>query len=355
MHTHKNDPLASFLINRCKLNSISFAFVSVVITFVVFFAIAWQTSTLVSGASQIGFWEDTSIWVWEIFLKPVLLGYYLWESDAVKRLLQELSRLQIVEITDSDINLALEVHQTKWRTFLSIIIAFIGGIIYFASRSDLNSWGSSGILQKLASTIFGIFSTYATSMLLLGLALNIWIIQKVLKNRDLKINPLHPDRCGGLRCLSQYSLKTAYLTAIFGVMIGFTEYRFITQGINEKYWILHMSIPLYISASLICFFGPLLVAHNQMKEAKERMLANIAKQFQDDYVRINMNLSLIAEDLKKEVARIQELQSFYDLTDKFPVWPFDIQTLRRYTLSVVTPLTPPLVGLIQKVGEGYFK
>ncbi|MBD2177364.1 hypothetical protein H6F42_10620 [Pseudanabaena sp. FACHB-1998] len=356
MHSYKNDPLASFLINKCKLNPISFAVVSVITTFVVFVTIAWYTNTLVSTKDgQIGFWQDPSIWVWEFLFKPVLLGYYLWESDVVKRLLQEFVTSQTIEITDSDIHLALKVHQTKWRNFISILISLMGGIIYFVSRSDLKSWGSSGILQKIASTLFGIFSTYATSMLLLGLTLNIWIIQKVLKNKDLKINPLHPDRCGGLSCLSKYSLKTAYLAGVFGVMIGFTEYRVITQELIEKYWILHMSIPIYILISLICFFGPLLVAHKQMKEAKDRMLTNIAQQFQYDYMQINTNLSLSAEELKKEIAKIGELQSLYTLTDKFLVWPFDLQTLSRYVLSVVTPLIPPLIGLIQKFGVEIFK
>jgi hypothetical protein len=37
------------------------------------------------------------------------------------------------------------------------------------------------------------------------------------------------------------------------------------------------------------------------------------------------------------------------------VWPFDLQTLSRYVLSVVTPLIPPLIGLIQKFGVEIFK
>ena len=345
-----NDPLASFLINKCKLNPINFGFVSIVITFVIYFVIAWFTNTLVSKSGQIGFWEDTSIWVWLLLIQPVLFGYYLWEFDAIKRLLFQLSKSNVVEISNSDINLALKIHHKKWKIVLSTLVALAGGITYFESRSDVESWGSSGLPQKLSGAFLGIFSTYATSMLLIGMILNVWIIQKLLKDKEFKINPLHPDRCGGLSLLSDYSLKTAYLAAIFGIMIGFTEYRFITQAVSHKYWILHLGIPFYIIVSIACFFGPLLVAHNKMKEAKQNLLSNIANQFQDDYAQTNMNLSLSAEELNEKVAKIQELQSFYKLTDKFPEWPFDIQILRRYTISVVTPLIPPLVGLIQKIG-----
>ena len=92
---NKNDPLAGFLINKCKLTPVSFAFFSVVITLAIFIGIAWSTNTLASSYGQIGFLEDTSIWVWELLIKPVLFGYYLWESNAIKSLLLGLGKSKV--------------------------------------------------------------------------------------------------------------------------------------------------------------------------------------------------------------------------------------------------------------------
>ncbi|MEH2373340.1 hypothetical protein [Nostoc sp.] len=88
-----------------------------------------------------------------------------------------------------------------------------------------------------------------------------------------------------------------------------------------------------------------------MKNAKEELLSEIAKQFQIDYKRIHTSLSSDGRILKKEAVKLQELRSLYTLTNEFPVWPFDVTTFRQYLLSVVTPLLP----LLLKLGEYYFK
>ena len=345
----KHDPLARLLRDRFSLNPVSLALLSALITLLTFLSVALLTNTLVSTQDQVGLLNDESIWVWELLIKPVILGYYLWESEAVENLFVGLNKSRAASISDHEISSSIKLHQRRWKTWISTVIAIIGIFTYIFSRKDLSSWGSSGIWPAMVSAAFGSISTYASSMLILGLILNVWIIQKTIKDKELNINPLHPDRCGGLRPLSQYSLKTAYLAAIFGIMIGFTEYRFITQSVDSKYWLLHLGIPIYLLISLLCFFGPLLAAHGQMKSAKEKMLDNIASQFQDDYARISKNLCLKAEELKKEVEKIRELQSFYSLTDEFPVWPFDVQTIRRYVVAVLAPLLPPLIGFLQKI------
>lgn len=347
-----SDPLARFLLHRCRLTPLSFALLAMGLTFLIFGSVAWATDTLVSKPGQVGFLDDLSIWVWGLLIKPVLFGYYLWEATAITTLLKQLERSQVVHVSSDDLHRVWHVRHHPWRVWLSFAVSLIGGVVFFVSRADIRSWASSGVWPRVVDTVVGLFGTYMTSMLVLGLVLNVWLLHTLLKDKELQINPLHPDRCGGLRSLSQYSLKTAYLAAIFGIMIGFTEYRFITQGVDQKYWILHLGIPLYLVVSLACFFGPLLTAHTEMQEAKERLLAAIAQQFQNDYLHTQTNLTADAETLQREVAKIQELRSFYTLTDEFPVWPFDVQTLRRYGLSVATPLLPPLLAILQKVGKG---
>ena len=119
------------------------------------------------------------------------------------------------------------------------------------------------------------------SILVLNLIMNIWILHRILVKKKMNINPLHPDRCGGLRPLSTYALKTAYLIGVLGFMVGLIEYQFIIQGLGKEYWFVHLIIPLHFTLSISCFFGPLLAAHEGMSNAKEQlfheMLANFMK------------------------------------------------------------------------------
>jgi hypothetical protein len=91
-----------------------------------------------------------------------------------------------------------------------------------------------------------------------------------------------------------------------------------------------------------------------MKKAKEELLSEIGKQFQADYQRTHKSLDVDAEVLKKESAKLQELRSLYTLTNEFPVWPFDVTTLRQYLLSVITPLFPLLIKLGEYLVKNVF-
>lgn len=197
---------------------------------------------------------------------------------------------------------------------------------------------------------------YMTTMTITILIVNAWLIHQILEPKELQVEPLHSDNCGGLRPLSDYSLKTAYLVTTFGVILSLVEYRLIIHGISDEFWFVHLSIPVYIILSLIAFFVPLLTAHSKMLNAKKSLLDQISRQFQSDYqTLIYSTLESDAELLGSTINKIKQLDEIYKRTNQFPVWSFDIQALRRYFLLLVTPLIPPLIALFQKLAELWFK
>ncbi len=346
------DPVARWLIDKCKLTPVSLGMLSIIITSGVYLIAATVSKTLILHEKHLGLLQDWFAWVWICLLNPVIFGYYLWSFKAIYRLIQYLEQSDIVDIDEVEINLVLSLYQKSWRQFLALGTAIAFGIWYFSVQQDVYNWtGSDGVIPALTGAINAVAIFYAGSVLVWNLTTNVWLLHELLGNKQLKINPLHPDRCGGLSLLSQYSLNTAYLAAIAGTMITLGKYQFISQGIAQEYWYFNLIILLYLPISLICFFGPLLAARRGMKKAKEELLGEIAKQFQADYKRVHTSLSSDGEVLKKEAVKLQELRSLYTLTNEFPVWPFDVTTLRQYLLSVVTPLLPLLI----KLGEYYFK
>ncbi|MEH2251349.1 hypothetical protein [Nostoc sp.] len=349
---YRADPVAHWLIDKCQLTPVSLGMLSIVITSGLYLIAATTTKTLILHEKHLGLLQDWSAWVWICLLNPVIFGYYLWSFKAIYRLIQYLEQSDIVDTAETEIKLVLLPYQKSWRQFLELGTAIAFGIWYFSVQQDVNNWtGSDGRIPALTGAIRGVAIFYAGSILVLNLTTNVWLLHELLGNKQLKINPLHPDRCGGLSPLSRYSLNTAYLATIFGIMITLGKYQFISQGIAQESWYFNLTILLFIPISLVCFFGPLLAARRGMKKAKEELLGDIAKQFQADYKRIHTSLSSDGEILKKEAVKLQELRSLYTLTNEFPVWPYDVTTFRQYLLSVVTPLLP----LLLKLGEYYFK
>ncbi|BAB76913.1 hypothetical protein ACN23B_26140 [Anabaena sp. FACHB-709] len=347
----RSDAIAYLLLEKLHLFPLSAGLwsLAIVVMFDLLTAIASNTLTGSRGLLQ-----DPIPWIAAILINPVVVGYYLWSFQAISSVIKNLDESNVViEIDRLKIErISSTLYNKKFRNLLAIISAISISIYVFVTQPKLiKSWTSTGLLPNLSITIATLIVVYMGTMLILNLINNIQILHSTLKNKKLNVNPLHPDRCGGLRSLSDYSLKTAYLITLLGFWVSIISYQTITQGSKQDYWYIYFIVILYIFLSLACFFGPLLTAHRGMKKAKEEVLHEIAHQFQIDYSQIHSSLTEDAETLKKRTEKVRELRNFYTMTDEFPIWPFDVQTFRRYLLSVSTPLLSLLVGVIQKYLE----
>ena len=142
-----------------------------------------------------------------------------------------------------------------------------------------------------------------------------------------------------------YSLKIAYLAAIFGIVIAIFVYRY---GEIESYsqWVIFLGIPLYIVVSLACFLIPLYSSHVGMNKIKLKLLKSISIKLHEEYLIANNGLNEDPETLTNEVDKIQQIRGLYDMTIRFPAWPFDVETKRKYLLSVMTPIVTILYPIL---------
>ncbi|WP_196524270.1 hypothetical protein [Nostoc commune] len=348
---HRFDPVAYLVIEKFRLSPLIFGLLAAVTATGVYLFTAWISDTLWSKPGQMGLLKDWIPWLVGLFINPATLGYYLWSFQAINRVIQDLEKSDVLEIDKFQIDqFVINLYSQKWRKLSALASALFFSTIVFIIRPRLeDSWTSSSFLPGLTITIATFAVVYMGSILVLNLITNIWILYRILGNKDLDINPLHPDRCGGLQCLSDYSLKTAYLVAVLGIWIGVIEYQVITQDVGKGFWFVHLVIPLYIFLSMGCFFGPLLAANSGMKRAKEKSLDKIARQFRSDYSGIYTSLAEDTEAFKKKSEKIQQLRTLYTMTDELPVWPFDVKTFRRYLLTVPTPLIGILSGIFKNL------
>ncbi len=361
---YRFDPIAYLLLEKFHLSPLAFGLLSIVGGTSLYLLTAWISGTLWAKPGHMGLLQDPFPWIWVLFINPIVLGYYLWSFQAIDKVIQDLEASDVLDIDESEIEevdqIAFSAYKPKWRKFIALSSAIIFSTFVCITRFGLSdSWTSSHLLPILMVTVITFVVVYMGSVLVLNLITNIWILHRILKRelgrREFNVNPLHPDRCGGLRSLSDYALKTAYLAAVLGVMVGFIEYQFILRGSGSNPWFVHLIIPLYITLSITCFFAPLLAAHRGMSRAKEELLREIARQFHADYSQIHSSLTGDAETLKKGSEKIKELRAFYALTNEFPVWPFDVQTFRRFLLTVPAPFLPLLIGILRKLIEVFLR
>lgn len=224
---YRADPVARFLLEKVRVSPVMLALLSIAITASSAIFIAWISRTLPSQPEEFtGLFEDPVPWVLILFINPVVIGYYLWSFQAIDKVIIDLEKSDAIEIEVSEINrISQAAYRKKWRRLMAIASAIIFSIFVFKTRFGLTaSWTGSGTLPALAATAATFIVVYLGSLLVLNLIANVWILHRVFETKELNVNPLHPDRCGGLRSLSNYALKTAYLAGILGLLVGLIEY-----------------------------------------------------------------------------------------------------------------------------------
>ncbi len=153
MKYYKSDPLAYFLINRLNFTPVKFAVILPILAYTTGVIISLLSDTFRSSPGKIGFLQQWIGWVWLVFFFPVLGGYYIWVSNAIQELIQNLIKTEVVDISNQEINETQNFYKNPLRTIISCIIAVGMGGIFYISRSEIQSWASSGLLPKITTTV----------------------------------------------------------------------------------------------------------------------------------------------------------------------------------------------------------
>jgi len=300
--------------------------------------------------------------------------FYLWGSGEMPFLLTDLQDSGAIALSETDIDDIAKIYKNTWRMIFSSIIALLLGVVFFFFLYTKESSGGNPvfIIPIIGHSLAFLLGTYMAMMLVLALFTNIWALHQVFKERE--INIAHPLRYSGLNALSDYSLKTVYLAAMFAFMIALFIYRYgnfnlcdigalnirlfqveSMQGLCQirlYYLMVYTGFPIYVIVAFSCFFLPLYTAHQRMKEAKEKLLNNIAIRYQNNYDRAKAEVD-DTKVLAEEISRIKGIQEFYDLTDQFPEWPFDFPALRNLFLSMAATTLAVLLPILTDYLKSY--
>jgi hypothetical protein len=155
---------------------------------------------------------------------------------------------------------------------------------------------------------------------------------------DLHINGFHPDRCGGLAFLGNFSLRFSYLIA--AVALNSVHALITSVYMHESFYKDPGSLLATIAFILVApvaFFLPLIPPHKHMERARGTARGLITRRAEAVYAKIQEGLVSGSELSKTDTGTLEELQKLAKLVDDFPVWPLDVGTLRRFVGTVMSP------------------
>lgn len=355
------DPFVCFLKGQLHLSYISSGAIALLYTLCVY-------GYLIIISNELNFYNFFAL-LFRCVLFTLLPVMYLWAGEAIFMLLRDLVKVNALELSEKDWILTKKYYRKvkPWHLAVSSLSAMLHTVLFgvFILSPTSPRWGDMSIVLKLLAIGVNLIFSYMLFSLLITLLLNIKLMRRLFSYKTLRVKLLHPDGCGGLRPLSRYALYSAYAIAVVGGMVGLSEYMLTIKSIQktaspanfpaisgifpdqfQMIWLAHFMVVVYILLSLLIFFGPLLVVHQEMLEAKENLLKDISQQFQADYENLKNLLQADSSALSEQVEKFNQLDAIYARTAKFPVWPFDVGMLKKYFLSIAAPLIPSVSAFL---------
>ena len=161
------------------------------------------------------------------------------------------------------------------------------------------------------------------------------------------------DNCGGFKVLRDYAVRITYMILISGIVLVFTQYKYLTLNLTSAIWYEYLLNPIFSIIGTIAFFAPMYRAHKEMERGKKQLLNAISEEIDRLFYKIVKNGSIDKKDFHQKYPDLDELLELHSVTAKFPDWPFDIQAFRSYLASIITPLLAILANIFQSVLKNY--
>lgn len=353
--TYEGDPLACLCIDRFQLTPLTAA-----LTTLLLFLILDGLTLLFVGdyILELNGWSDVLTYsAYTYGVAPLIVAAYIWVSVASGRLFHELRHSDVIHASDEDYQTfltgggslqAVNKHQFWLAVSLAITIAFAGFFMFPAGNSV--SWSLGAIMLRAAKVMFLYVPIwYMVCQIVVRELVTIWGLRQLFKRFDIVPHPLHPDGCGGLHAINNYVVGFSYILALTGVGVvilliaSWLMNATVLSGFNI------LLIIAYCVLGMVFFFVPPWTAHAAMAQSKQKMLTDIARVFHEQYAQLTTALHDNVLENDQLMNRIQGLHGLYQLTDQFPVWPFDTRTLKRFVTLIVVPTIPVFIELIVRV------
>jgi hypothetical protein len=305
-------------------------------------------------------WSVPMLVIW-----PLILGLMLHYYIEIPRLFLEMTKFTSEREHEKYTRFTTWIEK-RFNSYTARACIFLLAVtlnaVYYVQQLDSpeHSWISDGTLLKAQMgtargfSPVGLYSAFVQT--LLGyLMLNLtwtslvfaWGLRRYFNvyRFDINVEPLHPDRCCGLKRIGDVAMIVNTILFLFGIYLSLKVIdKIVIQGF--PIWV-DIGNPVllagYAVLAPLMFFLPLNAAHKVMQDEKRRFLMIVAKARSAQIRRLEREFST---DLVADIAKMGTL--FNELERRIPVWPFNFRSLESFFGTIIVPVLPILLPFLVK-------
>ena len=356
------DPLTALLIGRLRIKpwlaTLGFSLVLNIPIIVVAFI---NDGLWLGTGGRIGLLHDYGWWVFQLSSVPASVLFFLWMPQGIYGVLEGLGSSRVIMIPDtqrgaddsfSDFVQRFDRSYSHWIwTVVCIVSAIAFVAIIVPVHRTYNNWVSSNEFAFWYIEFFWFLLCFIVCLLIIRCGIAIVWFNRLFREFQIDVRVLHPDGAGGLSSLGSFSVKVGYLIGVdgFAVVVATLTQSYLVTG---QFSDLTLNPPLiiilaaYLLLSPVAFFAPIGSAHSAMKMAKHRFTLQVADQFEADFAKMQSLLRSDSEELEKSIKKVKQLREIHAMSSKFPVWPFNVESIVRFFPSILSPIVLALIPTV---------
>ncbi|HKZ70399.1 MAG TPA: hypothetical protein VJ020_09985 [Anaerolineales bacterium] len=218
-------------------------------------------------------------------------------------------------------------------------------------------WGNAALVAAPLGYLLGLLSWRVVVIAV--------YISRLGRSFEIRLQPQHPDRCGGLKPIGNLCLIIALLLlapAIFLSVWGFAITFFNASGeIYSQLWsgLFRQWLVLLSVLSLIAFLWPLYSLHLQMQKQRRKVqteLDDLAQRIDEISTELRTQAhALTPEQGGAKLKSLELMEKVYLENSRIPVWPIDWPTILKFSGAQAVPIlsflgtSEPVIKLVGSI------
>lgn len=163
------------------------------------------------------------------------------------------------------------------------------------------------------------------------------------QTEKIRLQPLHPDRCCGLRFVGDFTLVMSGFVAFYPVFLALLAYfypEFVATP-QLQAGLIYSGAVFYVGIASFVFLYPTHSAHALMAAEREDALYRLNRRFfklyEDIFDRVDRT-GVDFERIAEQTSLLNSIREYYREVERRAVWPFDVGVVTQFMGVIGVPL-----------------